>query len=42
MFATGLLYLIFEESITAQSESKKTIKASLRKGPRVVMGIQVR
>lgn len=38
MLATGLLYLIFEESITTRSEAAKS---SLRKGPRVIMGIQV-
>ncbi|KMP06924.1 GPI ethanolamine phosphate transferase 1 [Coccidioides immitis RMSCC 2394] len=39
MFATGLLYLAFEESITLQS--KQAAKGSLRKGSRIVMGIQV-
>ncbi|WEW59340.1 Glycosyl phosphatidyl inositol anchor synthesis [Emydomyces testavorans] len=41
MFATGLLYLVFEKSITAQSKSKQADKSFFRKGPRVIMGIQL-
>jgi hypothetical protein len=39
MFLTGVLYLLFEKSIMAQSKATK--KVSLDSRSRVIMGLQV-
>ncbi|PGH15050.1 GPI ethanolamine phosphate transferase 1 [Polytolypa hystricis UAMH7299] len=41
MFFTGLLYLIFEETIASQSSTRMTITAAARQGSRLIMGVQI-
>lgn len=41
MFGTGILYIVFERSITTQSQSRKSTVASLNNVSRSIMGVQV-
>lgn len=41
MFATGMLYLIFEESILSSSKIKPPSGSTFNIGSRIVMGTQV-